>query len=51
MAEFRYLDPFAVAKEETPWRRVASDLVSVAPFEGQDVLKIAPEALTNAPPK
>ena len=46
MAEFRYADPFPIAKEETPWRKVASDLVSVARFDGQEVLKIAPEALT-----
>ena len=46
MAEFRYLEPFPLAKEETPWRRVAEGLVSVASFEGQEVLKVAPEALT-----
>jgi fumarate hydratase class I len=46
MAEFRYEEPFPTAKEETPWRKVASDLVSVATFEGQEVLKVAPEALT-----
>jgi fumarate hydratase class I len=46
MAEFRYLEPFPIAKEETPYRKVSSDLVSVARFEGQDVLKVAPEALT-----
>jgi hypothetical protein len=32
MAEFRYVEPFPLAKEETPWRRLA-DLVSVASFE------------------
>ena len=46
MAEFRYLDPFPVAKEETPYRRIAADLVSVASFEGQEILRVAPEALT-----
>ncbi len=46
MAEFRYVEPFPTAKEETPYRKVPSDLVSVAPFEGQEVLKVAPEALT-----
>ncbi|HSD28166.1 MAG TPA: fumarate hydratase, partial [Vicinamibacteria bacterium] len=46
MAEFRYEEPFPTAKEDTPWRRVASDLVSVAPFDGQEVLKVAPQALT-----
>jgi len=46
MAEFRYVEPFPIAKEETLYRKVASDLVSVAPFDGQEVLKVAPEALT-----
>jgi fumarate hydratase, class I len=46
MAEFRYVEPFPIAKEETPYRKVGSDLVSVLPFDGQEVLKVAPEALT-----
>ena len=46
MAEFRYLEPFPIEKAETPYRQVASDHVSVASFEGQEILKIAPEALT-----
>jgi fumarate hydratase class I len=46
MAEFRYVPPFPAAKDETPYRKVASDHVSVAAFEGQEVLKVAPEALT-----
>jgi len=46
MAEFRYVEPFPIAKEETPWRRVAADLVSVRQFDGQEILKVAPEALT-----
>jgi fumarate hydratase class I len=46
MAEFRYLEPFPMAKEETPYRKVPSDFVSVLPFDGEEVLKVAPEALT-----
>ena len=46
MAEFRYVEPFPIAKEDVPYRKVPSDLVSVASFDGQDVLKVAPEALT-----
>jgi fumarate hydratase class I len=46
MAEFRYAEPFPIAKPETPWRRVAADLVSTARFDGQEVLNVAPEALT-----
>jgi fumarate hydratase class I len=43
---FRYVDPFPHGKDEAPYRRLATDLVSVARFEGQEVLKVAPEALT-----
>ena len=38
--------PFPLAKDETPYRKLTSDHVSVAAFEGQEVLKVAPEALT-----
>ena len=44
MAEFRYVEPFPTSKEETPYRKVPSDVVSVVPFEGQEVLKVAPLA-------
>jgi fumarate hydratase class I len=46
MAEFRYVEPFPIAKEETPYREVPCGLVSVAQFDGQEVLKVASEALT-----
>ncbi len=46
MPEFRYADPFPSSDDETPYRKLTSDLVSVASFEGQEVLKVAPEALT-----
>jgi fumarate hydratase class I len=47
MPEFRYVDPFPVAHDELPYRRLdESGLVSSAGFEGQEVLKVAPEALT-----
>ena len=29
MAEFRYVEPFALAKDETPYRRLSSDYVEV----------------------
>ena len=45
MAEFRYVEPFALAKEETPYRKLTSEHVSLASFEGQEVLKVDPEAL------
>jgi len=46
MPEFRYLEPFPLAEDETRYRRVVSELVSVATFEGREVLKVEPEALT-----
>jgi fumarate hydratase class I len=45
MAEFHYVEPFPIAKDEAPYRKIASEHVSVARFEGQEVLKVAPEAL------
>jgi fumarate hydratase class I len=46
MPEFRYADPFPSSEDEAPYRKLTSDLVSVASFEGEEVLKVAPEALT-----
>jgi fumarate hydratase class I len=42
---FRYVDPFPHGTDATPYRKVSSDLVSVGTFEGQPILKVAPEAL------
>jgi len=39
-------DPFPLAKDDTEYRAVAKDHVQVARFEGQEVLKVAPEALS-----
>ena len=39
-------DPFPLAPDETPYRLLAKDLVSVGRFEDQEMLKVAPEALT-----
>jgi len=46
MPEFRYQEPFPLAADDTRYRKLTSDHVSVARFEGQEVLKVAPEALT-----
>ncbi len=46
MAEFHYVDPLPSPEGETPYRKLTADLVSVARFEGREVLKVAPEALT-----
>jgi fumarate hydratase class I len=45
MPEFQYVEPFPHARDETPYRKLDADLVSVGTFEGQEVLKVAPEAL------
>ncbi len=47
MAEFRYLEPFPLAKDEAPFRKLASDHVSIGAFEGQEVLKVAREAFRD----
>lgn len=36
---------FPLAPDATPYRKLTSDLVSTASFEGEDVLKVDPEAL------
>ncbi|MCL2896339.1 class I fumarate hydratase FumA [Brenneria tiliae] len=43
---FYYQDPFPLSKDGTEYRLLSSDFVSVTQFEGQDILKIEPEALT-----
>ena len=45
MAEFRYVEPFALSRDETPYRKLTSEHVAVARFEGQEILKVEPEAL------
>jgi len=46
MPEFAYQDPFPLAPDSTSYRSLGADLVSTATFEGEDILKIKPEALT-----
>ncbi len=46
MVEFQYQDMFPLSQDETEYRLLTSDYVSVAEFEGQEVLKIQPEGLT-----
>ncbi len=46
MSEFAYQDPFPVAPDSTKYRPITSDFVSTATFDGQEILKVAPEALT-----
>jgi fumarate hydratase class I len=46
MPEFQFQEPFPLGKDETRFRLLSKDHVLVASFEGQDLLKVAPEALT-----
>jgi fumarate hydratase class I len=44
---FHYQDPFPLAKDETRYRLVTKEGVSVATFEGKEILKVEPSALTR----
>ncbi|MEI7957637.1 MAG: fumarate hydratase [Verrucomicrobiota bacterium] len=43
---FQYQDPFPLGKDDTEYYLLSRDGVSVGEFEGQPILKVAPEALT-----
>jgi fumarate hydratase class I len=45
VTEHRWQDPFPLAKDDTPYRRIGGDHVSTATFDGHDILKVDPEAL------
>jgi fumarate hydratase class I len=44
--EFVYQDPLPVEKDATKYRLLTKDHVSVSRFDGKDILKVEPEALT-----
>jgi len=44
---FQYHDPFPLAKDETKYRLLTKDGVSVVKFDGKDVLRVEPSALTT----
>lgn len=48
MPEFKYQEPFPLAKDETKYYKIpgSEKYVSVVKFEGKDVVKVDPEALT-----
>jgi fumarate hydratase, class I len=46
MPEFAYQEPFPLGPDPTSYRLLTSEHVSVARFEGQEVVKVAPPALT-----
>ncbi|SEL30564.1 fumarase, class I, homodimeric [Kosakonia sacchari] len=43
---FVYQDPFPLAKDNTEYYLLSREHVSIADFDGQEVLKVEPEALT-----
>ncbi|MBI2183172.1 MAG: fumarate hydratase [Deltaproteobacteria bacterium] len=44
--EFFYQDPFPLEKDTTKYRLLTKEHVSLTKFEGKELLKVAPEALT-----
>jgi fumarate hydratase class I len=44
--EFVYQEPFPVEKDATQYRLLTKDYLSVTHFDGQEILKVDPEALT-----
>jgi fumarate hydratase class I len=45
--EFKYQDPFPLGPDSTKYRLLSKDGVSVASFEGKEILKIDPAGLAN----
>lgn len=43
---FHYQPPFPLAKDETEYYLLTREHVSVSTFDGQEIVKVAPEALT-----
>jgi fumarate hydratase class I len=46
MPEFAYQEPYPLGPDDTTYRKISSEHVSTTTFEGQEILKIAPEGLT-----
>src|SRR5512138_1027521 len=42
---FQYQDPFPLAKDDTRYRLLGKEGVSVATFDGKEILKVEPSAL------
>jgi len=45
--EFKYQDPFPLGPDSTKYRLLTKEGASVATFEGKEILKVNPAALTN----
>lgn len=44
---FKYQDPFPLGKDSTEYYKLTGEGVSISSFEGNEILKIEPEALTK----
>lgn len=44
--EFKYAPMFQIEKDDTEYYHLSSEHVSLGEFEGQEILKVEPEALT-----
>jgi fumarate hydratase class I len=44
---FKYQDPFPLGKDETEYYLLTKEGISVTEFEGKEILKVSPEALTQ----
>ncbi|HUK99666.1 MAG TPA: fumarate hydratase [Nitrospirota bacterium] len=44
--EFMYQDPYPLGPDKTKYRLLTKDYVSIAVFEGKEILKVNPEGLT-----
>lgn len=47
MTDFSYHKPFPLGPDTTQYRLLTTEGVSLAEFEGQEILKVSPEALTR----
>ncbi|HUJ74248.1 MAG TPA: fumarate hydratase, partial [bacterium] len=47
MAEFTYFPAYELGADQTAYRLLTRDGVSTASFEGQRIVKVRPEALTE----
>ena len=46
MPEFKYQDPFPLGKDDTRYRLLSGDFVSVADFDGETIIKVDREGLS-----
>jgi fumarate hydratase class I len=44
---FQYQDPFPLGKDATKYRLLTKEGISVATFDGKEILKVEPSALTR----